>query len=282
MATKAVYIVMHRRKQNTGALLCQLTAALAGVDIAAYGEEWLHRQIPDASRLLKVGGPEICDAVLSVGGDGTFLRANAIAIQYGIPILGVNIGTVGFLAEAEWEQLSEACGLLASGAYTVEERMMLEARLEDKTWLALNDVVLSRGGYSRLIGVNASVNGEKIGLYIADGLIVATPTGSTGYSLSAGGPIVHPEVECILLTPICAHSLQHRPVITAPTQRIALSLDQDHTGGVQGAVDGQEAFSLKQGQTLTITQAKQHALFIKTHSGSFFSTIRIKLTEWSR
>ncbi|MDD3334208.1 MAG: NAD(+)/NADH kinase [Eubacteriales bacterium] len=279
----SVYIVMHQRKQNIEELAAQLAAALSAAGIAAYAEPWLLKRMGERSPLLFLGDQiEKCDAVLSVGGDGTLLRANAIAVRNHIPILGINIGTVGFLAEVEWEQLTEACKLLADDDFEVKERMMLEAELDGKSWLALNDVVLSRGGYSRLIGVNASVSGEQAGLYIADGVIVSTPTGSTGYSLSAGGPIVYPDVECILVTPICPHSLQHRPVIAAPTQRIELSLDREHSNAVQGAVDGQQAFTLSLNHRLVITKADQPARFIEMHSRGFFSTIRIKLAEWSR
>lgn len=279
----SIYMVMHQRKENCEALVRELVAALHQAGIAVYAEPWLLKRMADVKDVpLRCGEASQCDCVLSVGGDGTFLRANRTAVKYDLPILGINVGTVGFLAEVEWEQLSQSCLQLARDQYQIEERMMLKAELEGQSWLALNDVVLSRGGYSRLVGVSASVNGENAGLYIADGLIVSTPTGSTGYSLSAGGPIVHPEVECILLTPICAHSLQHRPVITSAGQRIQLFLDDEHARSVQGAVDGQQAFTLCPGQRLSITRAPKPARFIKTHSQSFFSTIRVKLTEWSR
>lgn len=279
----SIYLVMHQRRADVEELTRKMAEALKNAGISIFAEPWLVKRMGEsAEKLFRCTDASSCDAVLSVGGDGTFLRANAYAVQLQLPILGVNMGTVGFLAEVEWEQMSGACQRLADGDYTIEERMMLRAELDGKSWYALNDVVLSRGGYSRLIGVNASVSGEAVGPYIADGLIVSTPTGSTGYSLSAGGPIVYPEVECILLTPICAHSLQHRPVIAAPTQRIELCLDHDHTHAVQGSVDGQQAFVLSPGQRLCITRSEKKAKFIEMHSRGFFSTIRIKLAEWSR
>ena len=144
-------------------------------------------------------------------------------------------------------------------------------------------MVLSRGRYSRLISVNAAVNGQDVGRFIADGLIVSTPTGSTGYSLSAGGPIVHPDVECILLTPICAHSLQHRPVVAAPDHHVELMLDETYTTrGVQCSVDGQEVMTLQPGERLLVTRAPFDAMLIETQPQSFFTTIRLKLAEWSR
>ena len=224
--------------------------------------------------------PEQCEAVLSVGGDGTLLRANALAVRCNLPLLGVNVGRVGFLTEVELDRLEEACARLANEEYTLETRMMLKASMGDRTDYALNDVVLSRGGYSRLIGVNAWVDGDRVGPFIADGLIVSTPTGSTGYSLSAGGPLVCPEVECMVLTPICAHSLQHRPVVTSATQTITVRLDGGYSAMV--SVDGRKPWGFSSGQTLTITKAEHAARFIRLGSKSFFSTIRIKLSEWTR
>lgn len=280
---QSIYLVIHHRKQNLEEVSRLLVKALWDAGISVYAEPWLHKRLENCPDIhLVTGEASLCDAVLSVGGDGTFLRANSIAVQYGLPILGVNLGTVGFLAEVEWDQLHNACHQLAKGDFIIRERMMLKAELDGKSWLALNDVVLSRGGYSRLIGVRTLVDGEEVGRYIADGLIISTPTGSTGYSLSAGGPIVHPSVECILLTPICAHSLQHRPVIAAPGQRVELSLDDTHAQSVQCAIDGQGCFVLTPDKQLVVTRAEQPARFIETQSHSFFTTIRCKLAEWTR
>lgn len=280
---KSIYLVIHHRKQNLEDVARLLVKALWDAGISVYAEPWLHKRLENCPDIrLAEGEAGLCEAVLSVGGDGTFLRANTTAVQYGLPILGVNLGTVGFLAEVEWEQLQTACQQLAQGDFHIHERMMLKAELDGKSWLALNDVVLSRGGYSRLIGVKAEVDGEEVGRYIADGLIISTPTGSTGYSLSAGGPIVHPAVECILLTPICAHSLQHRPVIAAPQHRIELSLDDTHAQSVQCAIDGQGCFVLTADKKLVVTRADQPARFIETKPRSFFTTIRCKLAEWTR
>ena len=192
---KSIYVVMHHRKDNIEGLACQLVRALTEAGITVFAEPWLFHRLEHRKDITLVqGNPTYCEAVLSVGGDGTFLRANTIAVAYGLPILGINLGTVGFLAEVEWEQLAEACHSLAMEEYNIRARMMLSATLESftddsqKSWYALNDVVLSRGRYSRLISVNAAVNGQDVGRFIADGLIVSTPTGSTGYSLSAGGP----------------------------------------------------------------------------------------------
>ncbi len=277
---RSVYMLMHKRKPNMRRLAGQVLAAFLNAGISVSAEAWLHEMLAeDANTLLAKSEPGDCEAIISVGGDGTLLRANELARRFALPILGVNIGRVGFLTEVEPDALDEACKRLAMDAYTLEDRMMLTATIGEKMAYALNDVVISRGGYARLIGVNAWVGDDQIGNYIADGVIVSTPTGSTGYSLSAGGPIVCPEVECMVLTPICAHSLQHRPVVTSAAQAITIALDGEHDALV--SVDGREPIRLHSGEKLVITKAEQPARFIRLGPKSFFKTIRIKLSEWS-
>jgi len=280
---KKVYLVMHQQKSNTASIISQVVCALERVGIKAVGEPWLAETMGEEVTNLTYHQSVVgCDAILSIGGDGTFLRANAMAMERGLPLLGINLGTVGFLSEIEWDQLSAACDCLAKEQYTIESRMMLQVQMGNACFYALNDVVLNRGGYARLIGLNVGLEGERVGPYIGDGLVISTPTGSTGYSLSAGGPIVHPKVECIILTPICAHSLQHRPVVTAATQQITISLDATYNHSAQVDVDGQQALFLSEGQELTITRSPQSARLIHLKPPEFFSTIRIKLAEWSR
>ena len=259
---KSVYMLMHQRKPDANRLAGRVLQALQHAHIAVAAEPWIQERLDGSVRSsLAALPPERCEAVLSVGGDGTLLRANALAVRYNLPLLGINVGRVGFLTEVELDRLEEAS-------------------MGDHTDYALNDVVLSRGGYSRLIGVNAWVDGDRVGPFIADGLIVSTPTGSTGYSLSAGGPLVCPEVECMVLTPICAHSLQHRPVVTSAAQTITVRLDGGYNAMI--SVDGRKPWSFSGGQTLTITRAEHAARFIRLEPKSFFSTIRIKLSEWTR
>lgn len=278
---KSVYMLMHQRKPDANRLAGRVLQALQHAHIAVAAEPWIQERLDGSVRSsLAALPPERCEAVLSVGGDGTLLRANALAVRYNLPLLGINVGRVGFLTEVELDRLEEACIRLANDEYSLETRMMLKASMGDHTDYALNDVVLSRGGYSRLIGVNAWVDGDRVGPFIADGLIVSTPTGSTGYSLSAGGPLVCPEVECMVLTPICAHSLQHRPVVTSAAQTITVRLDGRYNAMI--SVDGRKPWSFSGGQTLTITRAEHAARFIRLEPKSFFSTIRIKLSEWTR
>lgn len=275
---ESAYIVMHQRKPNAMELARRISKAfhLAGMKVCA--ETWLF-ELGKPETLFDGGLSDGCDLIVSVGGDGTLLRANAIALAHDLPILGINVGRVGFLTEIEMDELDEACIAIQHGEYTLEERMLLDVNVDGTSTLALNDVVISRGGYSRLIGIDAWVGDDPIGHFIADGLLVATPTGSTGYSLSAGGPIICPAVECMLLTPICAHSLQHRPVVTAPTQAITVRLSDDVKAMV--SVDGREPAHFTSHQTLTVTRASRHSRFVRLHQRSFFSKIRVKLSEWS-
>lgn len=277
---KSVYVLMHDQKPNIEEIASIISEKLHQAGIRAAAEPWLYQRMQDASvQVFDADEPDGCEAILSVGGDGTLLRANTLSMTLDLPVLGVNIGRVGFLAELEMDQLEYAFEKLGRDEFAIRERMMLKIALGDETAYALNDVVVSRGGYARLISMNAFVDEDLIGRFVADGLIVSTPTGSTGYSLSAGGPIICPEVECMLLTPVCAHSLQHRPVITSASQTVAIQL----TDAIQAmvSVDGREKFTLLAGQTLTVTRAARPARFIRLEPRSFFSTIRIKLSEWS-
>lgn len=279
---KSVYIVAHQSKPNLGDILRKVSGALQANGIAASAEPWIIDALGgEDKKAFTDSGIGECEAILALGGDGTLLRANSIAVENDKPLLGINIGTVGFLTMVELEQADEAFRRLRRDEYTIDERMLLLAELQGQSWLALNDVVISRGGYSRLIGVNAWVGDEHVGRFIADGLIVSTPTGSTGYSLSAGGPIVCPELDCIMLTPICAHSLQHRPVVTSPTSRVTISLDDAHSSNALVSVDGRQACELKGASRLTVTRSPRQARFIRVEPRDFFAKIRYKLSEWS-
>ena len=275
-----VYLMMHQMRSDIASLAGQVAAALRSAGITVCMEPWLRQAVGDAYQCQTEAFP--MDAIVAVGGDGTLLRATQTAIANGVPVLGVNVGHIGFLVETELEQLSQACKRLREDDYTIETRMMLDVTLPDgSVKTALNDVVLSRGGYARLIAIKASVEEELVGRYIADGLIVSTPTGSTGYSLSAGGPIVCPEVECILLSPICPHSLQHRPVVANATQTITIALDCAPGQTAQLDVDGQMCGTLTGTQQVTIHRSQKETKLIRFGAQSFFHRIRAKLTEWS-
>jgi len=226
------------------------------------------------------------DLLVVLGGDGTILRASRQAGPRGIPVLGVNLGGFGFLAEVGIRELKEVIPRLLRGDYALDERMMLEAVVERgeqkiEGFLALNDMVVTKGGYARLLRLRTYINGEHLATYPADGLIVSTPTGSTAYSLSAGGPIVHPRVEVILVTPICPHMLHARSVVVSGDDTVTV----EFAGGVEGAmltVDGQEGFPLQGGDRVVVRRAAQRAKLVRLYPFQFYTLLRQKLSWGER
>ena len=221
------------------------------------------------------------DLILTFGGDGTFLIGARMAMAHEIPLMGINLGTVGFLTEEEPEHLTECLKAILNGDYQMEERFLLTVRLPDGRCIpALNDAVVTRGGFARLIQVECSVNGELFGTFTADGMIAATPTGSTGYSLSAGGPIVQPGMNCIILTPVCAHSLQTCPCVVAETSEISFRLHPERKQTAELQIDGMDCAKLEAGDEIIITGSERKICLLRIHPYHFFSLVRSKLIEW--
>ena len=225
------------------------------------------------------GTPEL---IVSFGGDGTLLIGARYAMQYDIPLLGINLGTVGFLTEEDPGHLEEALTAITDGRYQLEQRSLLQI-LNPRTgeeFYALNDAVITRGGYARLIRVDSFVNGQEYGAFTADGLIVATPTGSTGYSLSAGGPIVDPGMNCMIITPVCAHSMIHRPCVVPASCDIRLLLHPDREQTAELQIDGLNMGSLSAGDEIHVTGTKKTVSLVRLHQYDFFGLVHRKLSEW--
>ena len=222
------------------------------------------------------------DLIISFGGDGSLLIGARYALEYDIPLLGINLGTVGFLTEEEPKRLEEALQAIINGEYQTESRSLLEITNPGtgETFHALNDAVITRGGYARLIRVEAFVNQKEYGVFTADGIIVATPTGSTGYSLSAGGPIVEPGMNCMIITPVCAHSMQHCPCIVSGESRIRLLLKPEREQTAELQIDGQSRGTLKSGDEILVSGTEKKIRLIRLHSYDFFGLLRRKLIEW--
>lgn len=225
---------------------------------------------------------EGADVVIALGGDGTLLRGAQYALRWDAALLGINLGRLGFLAETEPEGIDAALQAIIDGDYQTETRPMLDVSCGDNHWYALNDTVVSRGGYARLITIDALVDGESSGRYVADGIVVATPTGSTGYSLSAGGPIIAPNVDCIVITPICPHTLQHRPSVVHSGAHIRLQLAQGDDTSASLQVDGQSKAIISSGDHVDIRMHEKHIRLIRFRTGRFFQLVREKLTEWTK
>ena len=222
------------------------------------------------------------DLIITFGGDGTLLNGARYAMQYDIPLLGINLGTVGFLTEEDPKKLEKALQAIIEGKYKIEERSLLEVCIPrtGETHYALNDTVITRGGYARLIRVEAFVNRKTFGVFTADGIIVATPTGSTGYSLSAGGPIVEPGVNCMIITPVCTHSMQHCPCIVSGESRIRLLLRPEREQTAELQIDGQNRGMLETGDEIFVSGTEKKIRLIRLHSYDFFGLLRRKLAEW--
>ncbi len=222
------------------------------------------------------------DLILTFGGDGTLLSGAGLAIRENCPLLGFNLGTVGFLTEEDPRGLEEALTALFEGRFRTEERSLLRVCNEktEEEFFALNDAVVTRGGFARLIRVESHVNGELQDIYTADGLIVATPTGSTGYSLSAGGPIVEPSMNCMIITPVCAHSLHHCPTIISGKSVIRLRLREDRSQSAELQIDGRSRGMLESGDAVTISGTERKMRLLRLRDYRFFHLMRTKLTEW--
>ncbi|ACL21504.1 NAD(+)/NADH kinase [Desulfitobacterium hafniense] len=217
--------------------------------------------------------------LISLGGDGTLLEASREAAPYAIPVLGVNLGRLGFLCEIERNEIFDALEKITNHDYSIQERLMLTATVNDadQTFDVLNDVVFLREPASAMVTLQANLTGEPSVSYPADGLIVSTPTGSTAYALSAGGPIMSPNVEAILLTPLAAHSLSARPMVISDQENIEISLVRGEECIV--SFDGYHRTAIKYGEKVVIKRAPINALLIRLGKRSFPRVVREKLKD---
>ena len=282
MRLKKVLLTMHPSKPLEAGVVERAVGAFQDAGIFVCVESCMNShlriQLPGID---PAQGLNDCDAVISLGGDGTLLRAMQYAMKADIPLLGINLGRVGFLTEIEPAQLNESVQKLCEGAFYIEERMLLSVRInQGEPMLSLNDAVVNRG--SRLLAINAYISDDLIGRYIADGVIVASPTGSTGYSLSAGGPVISPDVKCMVVSPICPHTLQHRPVVVSDRETVRLEVDGENSQGIYLSIDGQTTLKLSGQDTVYVNCAKKTGKLIRLRKPHFFTLVREKLTEWSR
>jgi NAD+ kinase len=223
------------------------------------------------------------DILFAFGGDGTLLwvARHVAAAGRGTPIIGVNMGSLGFLTQIAEDEFPDVLDNLDPADLPVTERMMLSVRIEgdDEVHLALNDVVIAKGGQSPMLSFEASVNGELVTRYAADGLVLATPTGSTAHSISAGGPVVAPRVEAVIATPICPHTLSMRPLVIPPSSKVEIEMlsCDEHT---VVTADGSQAFALKAGDRVLVERAEQRAVLVDVAERSYFEILRTKL-RWA-
>jgi NAD+ kinase len=242
-------------------------AADVGVAISPQKELWKH-----------------ADIIVSLGGDGTILATVRALGKNSRPILGINLGSLGFLTQVLPEQLEAALERLAGNDFQIEERMLLKTEILNGGGLespyALNDIVVDKGSVSRVINISLYADGEYISSYTADGLLVATPTGSTAYSLAVGGPILNPAMQAIIVSPISPFSLTSRPLVFAPDIELEIRVRSGH-GDVLLTIDGQVARSFSPTGSLKIRRARHTAKFIKLAENSFYNILRQKL-HWGK
>lgn len=256
------------------------------VSLVVKDADWKEKSKEDALDI-----PADVDCIIVLGGDGTVLQVVRETAQYHIPIIGVNLGTLGYMTEIEPENLEEALERLIAGDYKQESRMMLTGKIHEcgqrdadknvEGW-ALNDIVISRRGSLQIVKFNIFVNGRFLSSYHADGMIVSTPTGSTGYNLSAGGPIIEPKARLIMLTPICPHSLNRTSIVFSPEDVIEIEIPEGREGRMQTVdanFDGTHTMQMTTGDKIRIVQSDKIAQFIQLKQESFLKVLHRKLGE---
>jgi len=235
-----------------------------------------------------LGEDEIGDAelVIAIGGDGTMLYASRLARETGTPILGINRGRLGFLADVTPDEMIASVEQVLKGDYSTDSRLLLEARLDpvsgdERVAYALNDVVLQRHETGRMVDFETHISGRYVNTHSGDGLIIATPTGSTAYALSCGGPIIEPQLDAIVVVPVCPHTLTDRPIVIAANQSVEVSLLQRNDTKAQITVDGFSMGSIKPNDKLRICAAKKRLTLVHPPGYDFYGILRSKLF-WGR
>jgi NAD+ kinase len=237
---------------------------------------------PKAKTIPKEQLPTSCDMVIVFGGDGTFLSIARQMIWKSVPIIGVNLGRLGFLTEVKVEEIYETLETVLKGKFNVQERSMLEACVkrggkELFCLPVLNDVVITKSAIARVIDFQLKLNGVLVATLKADGLIASTPTGSTAYSLAAGGPIVHPKVGATVITAICPHSLNVRPLVIPEEALVEVEL-MEKDGDIMLTLDGQFGYALEKGDKISITKYKRHSVqVVQSPKRDYFELLRTKL-----
>lgn len=247
--------------------------------------DWKEKPVEESEEATDI--PLDVDCIIVLGGDGTVLQAARETKKLLVPIIGVNLGTVGYMTEIEPANLEDALDRLIKGEYKRERRMMLNGRVvhsdgrQEEGW-ALNDIVISRSGSLQIIKFNIYINGQFLHNYNADGMIVTTPTGSTGYNLSAGGPLIEPKAKLIMLTPICPHSLNQRSIILSPEDEIDIEIPEGREGKSQTVevnFDGSHKVALCTGDRIRIVQSEKITEFIQLNQVSFLEVLNKKMRE---
>lgn len=275
------YIITNYTKDGDNRITRQIK-----VCIESYGKTCILCEKNEKEEIIVETIPENIDCALVIGGDGTFIQASRLLFGHDVPMLGINMGTLGYLTEVEVQNVEEAIAQLMRGEYSIERRMMLYGSVfsqgTDKiSDVALNDIVLNRDGLMKIVHFDLYVNGQLLNSYQADGLIVSTPTGSTAYNLSAGGPIVEPTASLMVITPICSHALLNsRSIVFSDEDEITIQISSRKDGQIDQAAitfDGDDFIPLQTGDKVVIKKAWETAQIIKLSKISFLETLREKM-----
>lgn len=274
-------IIGKTHKKETFDVTRELSKWLQERGIDVYIEKELGAEIGHTNSVARTELPELVDIILVFGGDGTFLSVARLVCKYNIPILGVNLGGLGFLTEIVLDELYPMMEYILFGKYEVEEREMLCAVIHRKAervgdYVVLNDVVINKGAVARIIDLAIYINGSHVTTFKADGIILSTPTGSTAYSLSAGGPIVYPTLPLTIITPICPHTLTDRPLVVSNETTVRVKVLTD-TPDIYLTLDGQVGVNLRMGDVIEVRKADTSVKLIKSPFRDYFTILKAKL-----
>ena len=281
MLIKKVGIIANIAKEKSSEYTASLREWMIGRGLEVYLEEGIAAKIGGLPGVERRKLWSIVDLIVVFGGDGTILRTARLVRDRDVPIVGINLGVFGYLTEVNLDEMYSALEVILAGEFQVEKRMMLdvEIRRGGKTLLegsVLNDVVINRGNLSRIVELETTVDDRYMTTFKADGLIISTPTGSTAYSLSAGGPIVFPELYSIIINPICPHTLTNRPIILPESAEIKVTL-RTMEKGANVTLDGQVSFTVKSGDTVTIRKSRHVTTLVSSPHRGYLEILRTKL-----
>ena len=281
MLIKKVGIIANIAKEKSPEYTAALREWMLKRGLEVYLEEGIAAKIGCLPGVEKGKLRTLVDLLVVFGGDGTILRTARLASKRDVPIVGINLGGFGYLTEVNLSEMFAALELILAGNFQIEKRMMLDVEIQGgeepfREGTVLNDVVINRGNLSRIVELETTVDGRYLTTFKADGLIIATPTGSTAYSLAAGGPIIFPELKLILINPICPHTLTNRPVILPESAVIRVSLCTLEQGATV-TLDGQVSFTVKFGDIVTIRKSRYITTLVSSPHRGYLEILRTKL-----
>ncbi len=286
---KRIGIIAKQNKPETIPIARNLVEWFRPKKIEVYMEEGMVKQFhpplvgPHLNSIEREDIPKKVEMIIVLGGDGTLLSVARLMGNHDVPILGVNLGGLGFLTEITLEELYRVLEKVVQGDFITDERVVLNASVIRRgermaEFIVLNDAVINKGALARIIDLETTINGEYLTTFKSDGLILSTPTGSTAYNLSAGGPIVYPSLHCIIITPICPHTLTNRPIVIPDDVEIRATLKTKQQEVIL-TLDGQQGFTLEFEDVVEVKKAEGHIFLIKSPYRHYFEVLREKL-KW--